>query len=92
MPLEKREFDECKKERRIWLSVSIVSALVFIWLMITALKYDIRPIYGIYLVVLTYFIMFCSFVMYSFTEYISTREFVSILVKKTRGSIDKEQK
>jgi uncharacterized membrane protein len=88
MPLEERKIDVRKKEMRIWLLISVVSAVVFVGLMINAVVHDIRFKYGFYIAVLTYVIMFISIVMYSFTQYISTREIVSILVGKIRGSGD----
>lgn len=88
MPLEERNIDMCKKEMMIWLLISVVSAVVFVGVMTNAVVYDIRFKYGFYIAVLTYIIMFISIVMYSFTQYISTREIVSILVGKIRGSGD----
>lgn len=88
MSLEKRKTDECKKEMKIWLSVSAVSAILFTGLMIAAAVYDVRFKYGLYMVVLTCIVMYFSFVMYSFNQYISTREIVSILVRKFRDSWD----
>lgn len=84
MPIEEREIDVCKKERKTWLLISIVSAVVFTVLMDAALVYDLRFKYGVLVVVLAYTVMFTSFVMYSFTQYISTKEIVSILARKIR--------
>lgn len=69
------------KEQKIWLLVSFISGILFMSIMTLAL-YDIRFRYGLYILVSAYFIMFTSFMMYAFTQYISTREIVSILAKK----------
>jgi hypothetical protein len=50
--------------------------------------YDIRFKYGFYMATLAYVIMFISFVMYAFTQYVSTKEVVSILAGKIRGIFD----
>lgn len=87
MVLEEREIATCKKERRVWLLASVVSGIVFMGLMIYGSIYNIRPRYGLYIVVLTYGIMFFSFIMYLLTQYISTKEILSILSGKIRGII-----
>ena len=88
MPIEEREIDVCKKERKTWLLICVISGIVFTVLMDAALVYDIRFKYGFFVVVLAYVVMFTSFVMYSFTRYISTKEIVSILIGKVRGVFD----
>jgi bacteriorhodopsin len=88
MVIEERAKDECKKERRIWLLISIISGTVFIGLMTAAVSYDTRFKYGFYVVSLTCIAMFTSFVMYAFTRYVSTKEIVSILVRKVVGNGD----
>lgn len=85
MPLEEREIDECKKERRIWFLVSVISGIVFVGLMAAAISYDIRFRYGFFVVTLAFIVMFTSFLMYSFTQYISTKEILSILARKISG-------
>jgi hypothetical protein len=88
MPLKEREIDECRRERKTWLLICVVSGIVFTVLMDVALVYDIRFKYGFFVVILAFIVMFASFVMYSFTQYISTKEIVSILIGKVRGIFD----
>jgi uncharacterized membrane protein len=80
------EIDRYKKERHVWLLIGAVSAIVFTGLMSYAISYDLRFEYGFHIAVLTYIIMFVSFIMYAFTQYISTKEVVSILVEKIIGN------
>lgn len=85
MVLEERPVDTCKKERKLWFLISIVGSIVSIVLMTNAIVYDIRPRYGFCIIALTYVVTFTSFVMYALTQYISTKEIVSILVGKVRN-------
>ena len=85
MALEEIPVDKCKKERMIWFLISVVGSIVSIVLITFGAAYNMRPKYGIYMVMLTYVITFASFVMYAFTQYISTKEIVSILIGKIRN-------
>jgi bacteriorhodopsin len=87
MVMEKREVDTRKKERKIWFLICSISGIVFIGIMGAAV-YDIRFKYGFYMAALAYVIMFISFVMYAFIQYVSTKEMVSILAGKIRGIFD----
>ena len=69
------------KEQKIWLLISTISGMIFMSIMIMAV-YDIRFKYGLYIMVLAFVIMFTSFIMYALTQYIPTREIISILAKK----------
>lgn len=82
MVLEEIPVDICKKERRIWFLISVIGSIVSIVLMTNAVVYDIRPRYGLYIVILAYVVTFVSFIMYALNQYISTKEIVSILVGK----------
>jgi hypothetical protein len=88
MVLEEIPVDTCKKERRLWFLISVVGSIVFIVLMTNAIVYDMRPKYGFYITALVYVVTFVSFIMYAFTQYISTKEIVSILVGKVRKALD----
>lgn len=70
------------KEQRIWLRISIVNAIISMGMLIAAAVYDIRLKYGLYITILTYAIAFVSFLMYCLVQYMSTREIISILIKK----------
>lgn len=75
------------KDQKIWLSVSIISGIIYMSI-ITISLYNIsfmRFRFGIYIFISVYVIMFTSFLMYALTQYISTKEVVSILAKKVRG-------
>lgn len=71
------------KEQNIWLLVSTISVVIFMILMEIAF-YGIRFKYDVYIIMSISIIIFVSFIMYAFTQYVSTREMVSILVKKLR--------
>ena len=88
MTLKEEKIDTCKKERMIWLLISVVSAIVFIGLMTSSVVYNMRSRYGFYIVALNLCIMYFSFIMNAFTQYISTKEIVSILVGKIVGNED----
>ena len=88
MVLEEREIETCKKERTVWLLISMAGVMVFYGLMISGVIYNVRPMYGLYIIVLSYGITCISFIMYSLTRYISTREIVTILLRKIRDGDD----
>lgn len=88
MVLEEISVDVCKKERKIWFLISVIGSIVFVVLMTNAIVYDIRPMCGFYILVLTYVVTFGSFVMYALTQYASTNEIVSILIRKVLGDND----
>ena len=69
------------KEQKIWFLVSFVSGVIFMSIMTLAI-YDIRFEYGLYILFSTYGVMFISFMMYALTQYISTRDIMSILARK----------
>ena len=76
------------KEQKIWLFISIVSGTIFVSTFVDALtlaKSDIRLKYGFYILASAYTVTMVSFLMYAFTQYITTREIISILIKKVRG-------
>lgn len=69
------------KEQKIWLLISTISGMIFMSIMIMAV-YDIRFKYGLYIAIAIFGIMYAGFMMFAMTQYISTREIVSILAKK----------
>lgn len=69
------------KEQKIWLLISFISGAIFMSIMTMSI-YDIRFRYGLYIAISAYGIMFTSFIMYALTQYVSTREILSILVRK----------
>jgi uncharacterized membrane protein len=74
------------KEQKIWLSIGIVGSVVVIGLMSIAMVSNIRHSYGFIVVLLAYCIAFVSFLMSALTEYISTRDIVSVLIRKVFGN------
>ncbi len=76
------------KEQKIWLFISVVSGTIFMSTFVDALtlaKSDIRLKYGFYILASSYTVTMVSFLMYAFTQYISTRDIISILKEKIRG-------
>ena len=73
------------KEQKIWLFISIVSGTIFVSTFVDALtltKSDIILLDRFYILVSAYIVTFVSFLMYAFTQYLSTREIISILKEK----------
>ena len=71
------------KEQRKWLSICIISGTIYMTLMSLSL-YDIRFKYGIFIVISTAFIAYFGIVMFALTQYMSTKEIVSIIIWKVK--------
>ena len=71
------------KEQRKWLSICIISGTIYMTLMSLSL-YDIRFKYGIFIVISTAFIAYFGIVMFALTQYMSTKEIVSIIIGKVK--------
>ncbi len=57
------------KEQKIWLSISVISGIIFMVIMTMIVIYDKRLDYDLYKLISVYIIMFASFLMYAFTQY-----------------------
>lgn len=73
------------KEQKIWLSIGFISSVIVIGLMSIAMASDVRHRYSFIFVLVPYCIAFLSFLMYALTQYISTREIASIMIRKVFG-------
>ena len=71
------------KEQRKWLSICIISGTIYMTLMSLSL-YDIRFKYGIFIVISTAFIAYFGIVIFALTQYMSTKEIVSIIIWKVK--------
>jgi len=76
--------EKANKESKIWLSISLISGIIYLGIMTTAI-YDNRFEHDLFIFISVYIIMFVSFLMYALTRHISTKEVISILIKKVRG-------
>lgn len=70
------------KEQKIWLSASFISGIISVSMVTMAIGYDIRFRYGLYIAISAYVMTFISIIMYALVQYASTREVLSILVRK----------
>jgi len=73
------------KEQKIWLFISIVSGTIFVSTFVDALtltRSDIILLDRFYILSSALTVTFVSFLMYAFTQYLSTREIISILKEK----------
>ena len=75
------------KEQRKWLSICIISGTIYMTLMSLSL-YDIRFKYGIFIVISTAFIAYFGIVMFALTQYMSTKEIVSIIIGKVKDFLN----
>lgn len=80
--LNKEGWIKVNKEQKIWFLISTVSGITFISLLTMAAVYNIRFKYGLYAILLTFGITYTGFIMYAFTQYMSTKEIASVLSKK----------
>lgn len=66
------------KERKIWFLISVISGMIC-YGMIVAAVYDIRPKYGIYIVVSSFIVWYIGIIMFAMTRFMTTKEIISIL-------------
>ncbi len=71
------------KEQKVWLLISAIFGIAFVGIMTMSI-YDIRFKYGLYVTITTFSIMYIGFIMFALTQWIPTREIVSILAKKLK--------
>lgn len=81
--VEKIKCSKMNKEQKIWFLTSAISGIIFMSILIMTI-YDIRFKYGLYVVILAFGISYAGLIMFSMTQWISTREIVSMLSKKVR--------
>lgn len=72
------------KEQKVWLLISAISGITLVSIVTMAVVYNIRFNYGFYVVATIFGIMYVGFIMFALTQWIPTREIVSILTKKLR--------